>query len=119
MSIQKGKLMLTEEEKNESRRIFKECSALFIALGDETRQNLVLEITEHYEKGIDVASLTAKTNLSRPAVSHHLKVMKDSGLLEANKVGTQIFYKLNISDNMEKIKKLINKIEEIGLRENF
>ena len=62
--------------------MFNSCSPLFIALGDEVRQKLVLDIVDAGAEGINVKNLSAKSRLSRPAISHHLKVLKDSGLIE-------------------------------------
>ncbi len=36
-----------------------------------------------------------KSKISRPAVSHHLKVLKDAGILRSEKVGQEIFYRLD------------------------
>lgn len=86
----------SEREKN--RELFARCSPYFIALGDKIRQDIILKIGEEGENGINVANLTSKMTLSRPAISHHLKVLKDSKLVVSEKVGTQIFYKLNFKE---------------------
>lgn len=39
-----------------------------------------------------MGEITAKTNLSRPAVSHHLRIMKDAGLIKVRKESTMNFY---------------------------
>ncbi|QQP10338.1 winged helix-turn-helix transcriptional regulator [Lysinibacillus agricola] len=60
---------------------FRECSKALAAIGDETRQSIIIALIEgesESEKGIRVGELTKKTNLSRPALSHHLKVLKDA-----------------------------------------
>lgn len=58
---------------------FKQCKDAFIALGDETRQQIVIALLESDGHGIRVGEIT-KTHLSRPAVSHHLKILKIAGL---------------------------------------
>lgn len=72
---------------------FAACSTMLAAIGDETRQYLILEMIKMgHCGGVRVGEITAKTNLSRPAVSHHLKIMKDAGLVKVRKEGTKNFY---------------------------
>ena len=72
-----------------------------------------MDIAEAGKEGINVSNLSAKSKLSRPAISHHLKVLKDSGLIKPLKVGTQIFYQLNLSENFKTVSELINSMENI------
>lgn len=74
-------------------RDFAACSRMLAAIGDETRQHLILEMMKMGRcSGVRVGEITEKTNLSRPAVSHHLKIMKDAGLVKVRKEGTMNFY---------------------------
>ena len=94
--------------------MFNSCSPLFIALGDKVRQKLLLDILDAGSEGINVKNLSAKSRLSRPAISHHLKVLKDSGLIEPEKVGTQIFYRIDLGVGyMNNIVELINTIQRL------
>ena len=105
--------MPTETELQEIYKQFHACAPIFIALGDEIRQKLILDIVDAHETGINVTNLSAKSKLSRPAISHHLKVLKDSGLVKPIKVGTQIFYRINLKKNLESIAALISSVQEI------
>ena len=58
---------------------FNSCVPFFIAMSDEYRQQLIMDIAEAGNDGINVSNLSAKSKLSRPAISHHLKVLKDAG----------------------------------------
>ena len=62
---------------------FRDCREVLIALGDENRLHLLYQmmITEN-PMGIRVGEITKRTNLSRPAVSHHLKLLKDAGVVK-------------------------------------
>lgn len=72
---------------------FLSCSKILTAIGDETRQHLILEMLKIGNcNGVRVCEITAKTNLSRPAVSHHLQIMKDAGLVKVRKEGTKHYY---------------------------
>lgn len=66
---------------------------MLTALGDESRQHLMLAMIKSGNcSGIRAVDIAERTNLSRPAVSHHLQIMKDAGLLKTRKEGTKIFY---------------------------
>ena len=56
---------------------FSASAKILTAIGDETRQHLILEMMKMgHCMGVRVGEITEKTNLSRPAVSHHLQIMK-------------------------------------------
>lgn len=42
--------------------------------------------------GVRVGAITEMTNLSRPAVSHHLSILKDAGLVKLRREGTKNYY---------------------------
>ena len=41
-----------------------------------------------------VCDLTAAFDLSQPTISHHLKILRDAGLVEAERRGTWAYYRL-------------------------
>lgn len=77
---------------------FSECRPIFTALGNECRQLIFIELLKHYG-GMRVGELVELVNLSRPTVSHHLKVLKDAGLVNMYEDGTFNFY--HVSSNLE------------------
>ena len=62
------------------------------ALGDRTRRAIVLCLTEGPKP---VGELATYLPVSRSAVSQHLKVLKDAGLVAERAVGTRRIYRLN------------------------
>ena len=64
------------------------------ALGDRTRRAIVECLAERPRAVGDIA---ARLPVSRPAVSQHLKVLKDAGLVSEQAVGTRRIYRLNPS----------------------
>jgi len=40
----------------------------------------------------NVGDIASQFRLSRPAISHHLKVLKDAGVLDSEKVGQEVYY---------------------------
>lgn len=85
---------MTECER--SRKVLAErllaCQKLILAMGDETRQRIVLALLECEEPGLRVGEITRRTFLSRPAVSHHLKILKDAGVVTMRRAGTRNYY---------------------------
>ncbi|MBR1537143.1 MAG: winged helix-turn-helix transcriptional regulator [Treponema sp.] len=110
--------MIDEQKIEKALSQFKDCSAIFLALGDTTRQKICMDLAAAGLEGINVADLSGKTILSRPAISHHLKVLKDAQIVEPIKKGTQIFYKLKLKDALIPIKALVDIVEEILTEED-
>lgn len=89
---------------------FTSCSKILTAIGDETRQHLILEMMKTGDcNGVRVCEITEKTNLSRPAVSHHLQIMKDAGIVKVRKEGTKNYYYFD--PEMESFEKLISALQ--------
>lgn len=79
--------------KNYMRAIPKEwrnISKVFTALGDEHRQRILLT----FEPGerLNVGQIVAVSTLSRSAVSHHLRILRDAGVLESVKEGKEVYF---------------------------
>lgn len=81
---------------------FKECQKAFVALGDETRHQIIIALLESDTHGIRVGEITKKTYLSRPAVSHHLKILKDAGIINMYRKGTKNYYYVNANETVWK-----------------
>ena len=72
---------------------FQNCQKVLSALGDENRQHLILEMMQMGNcSGVRVGAITQRTNLSRPAVSHHLRILKDAGIIRMRREGTKNYY---------------------------
>lgn len=86
------------------------CRRILSAIGDPNRQHLVLEMLEIGNvNGMRVGEIVEKTHLSRPAVSHHLKVLKDVGIVRMRKEGTKNFYYFD--SHTDAMKQLIDMLE--------
>lgn len=69
------------------------CQKILVAIGDESRQHIILEMLTIGDcSGARVGQIAEKTSLSRPAVSHHLQILKDAGIVKMRKEGTKNFY---------------------------
>jgi len=88
---------------------FKDCIPVFSVLTDENRQKIIVELaTNDY---LNVTQITERLVLSRPAVSHHLKNLKQAGLVAVEKRGTENFYYLTLNESITHMKQLIKLIE--------
>ena len=63
-----------------------------VALGDPTRQRIVLLLSRGR---LNVGELAERFQLSRPAISHHLKVLADAGLLVQERQSRERLYRLD------------------------
>jgi ArsR family transcriptional regulator, arsenate/arsenite/antimonite-responsive transcriptional repressor len=69
-----------------------ELAERFRALADPTRVAIVNRLSGADE--LCVCDLTAAFDLSQPTVSHHLRILRDVGLVRATRRGTWAFYRL-------------------------
>lgn len=67
---------------------------VFLALGEETIQLILLTLLEQELKELRVNEIAQHTYLSRPAVSHHLQILKNTGLLKMRKEGIKNYYSI-------------------------
>lgn len=91
---------------------FRECQEAFHAIGDETRQLIIITLLESDCNGIRVGEITKKTHLSRPAVSHHLKILKKANIISMRREGTKNYYYMSATNNQwDKILQLMRHIK--------
>ena len=106
--------MDSKEESLKLQSEFKDCQKVLTAIGDETRQHLIALMIMEKCSGARVVDIAKKTNLSRPAVSHHMQILKDAGFVHAHKKGTMVYYSLDFNtDAVNKLKALIEHIDAL------
>jgi ArsR family transcriptional regulator len=66
---------------------------LLKALADPVRLRLMSLVASHAGGEACVCDLTGAFDLTQPTISHHLKVLHDSGLLSRDKRGVWVYYK--------------------------
>lgn len=72
-------------------------------LGDEVRQEILLALIESGGTGgIRVGEIQKKSHVSRSAVSHHLKVLLDAGIISVRHEGTKNYYYIDFNDTTVK-----------------
>jgi len=74
-------------------REWRNLSRVFSALGDEHRQRILLT----FEPGerLNVGQIVEVSTLSRTTVSHHLKVLREAGILQSEKIGKEVWFWLD------------------------
>jgi len=78
---------LTEDQSTELARVFK-------ALGDPVRLRLLSLIASHAGGEACVCDLTDAFDLTGPTISHHLKVLREAGVIDGERRGTWIYYRV-------------------------
>ena len=68
-------------------------AAVFVALGDEHRQRILLT----FEPGerLNVGQIAEVSTLARSTVSHHLKILRQAGVLDSEKIGKEVYFWVN------------------------
>lgn len=91
---------------------FKKNQKVLIAIGNETRQAILITLIQGQQNpGMRVGEIREKSHLSRPAVSHHLKILKEAGIVSVLKKGTLNYYKLSTLSKLQELRKLVQEIE--------
>ena len=69
-------------------------AAMFKALGDPVRLRLLSMIASAGGGEVCVCDLTGEFDLTGPTISHHLKVLREAGLVDSDRRGTWVYYRL-------------------------
>src|SRR3954469_11005114 len=72
-------------------------ASLLKALADPVRLRLMSLVASHADGEACVCDLTGAFELSQPTISHHLKVLHELGLLDRDKRGVWVYYRINAS----------------------
>jgi ArsR family transcriptional regulator len=81
---------------------------MFKALGDPIRLRLLSRITSAASGEICVCDLTGEDfHVSGPTISHHLRVLREAGLVEGERRGTWVYYR-PVAANLKQLAELLN-----------
>lgn len=61
-------------------------------LGDSSRLSIVIYLIN---QKANVGEITSHLKMSQPAISHHLRLLKDAKIVKAEKKGKQVYYSLD------------------------
>lgn len=92
---------------------FRNCRNAFTAIGDDTRQLILIVLLESELSGIRVGEIAEKTHLTRPSVSHHLQILKEAGIVAVRREGTRNYYYLSLEEtHWREVADLVNLVCE-------
>lgn len=69
-----------------------ELATAFKAIGDPVRLQLLSMIASHAGGEVCVCDLTPAFDLTGPTISHHLRVLREAGLIDHQRRGTWVYY---------------------------
>ena len=88
-------------------------SRLLAATSDPVRLDIIFLLDKH--DLLNVGEITSHFRLSRPGISHHLRVLKDAGVVQSEKSGQEIYYWLDRKRVVAGLRALADKIERTYL----
>ena len=92
---------------------------VFAALGDETRQRIFVTLLQNETVGMRVPEITEQTHLSRHAVSHHLRILRDAGLIGMHRAGTRNYYYVDANESCwGGLRRLVELVDETAVQAN-
>ena len=89
--------------------ILNDCIPMFEALKDPTRQQIIVHLLQRGPQTVGEISQTSP--LSRTAVSHHVKLLEQAGLLSTTKVATQRICQVRTDEALGMLKGLVVALE--------
>ncbi|MDE5833376.1 MAG: metalloregulator ArsR/SmtB family transcription factor [Desulfovibrio sp.] len=90
--------------------ILRQCAPIFVILQDERRQELLERLFQNGE--LTVNALAEKMTISRTAVSHHLKLLKQTGVIAVRKAGREKYCRLSLAGSVELLRSLLASLED-------
>lgn len=82
---------------------YKKACPIMTVLGDEVRQEIFLILIQTGGRGgIRVGDIQKMGHISRSAVSHHLKIMLDAGIISRRREGTKNYYYIDFKSTTVK-----------------
>lgn len=90
---------------------FEKVSETFQLISDPTRLR-ILWLLCHCEECVNNIGIAVK--MSAPAVSHHLRILKQSGLIESRRDGKEMYYKLSQTPEAALLHKAVDDIFDIN-----
>lgn len=98
------------------KQIFRDNQALFVALGDLSRQKILLLMADTAR--LSVGEIAALMDITRPTVSHHIKVLRDANLVIEQRVGVRRYYYPSFRDHIGTMKQLVTLLEQLQSEED-
>lgn len=89
---------------------FSSVSDIFKQLSDPTRVRIFWLLSHQEECVINIAAML---DMSSPAISHHLRSLTDSGLLESRRIGKEVYYRAADTVQIRLLHEIVEQVMEI------
>lgn len=96
--------------------VFDKSAGMLALLSDATRIKIIWLLC-HTEDC--VANIAAAVNMSSPAVSHHLRVLKQAGLIAYRKSGKEAYYTLADTEEARLVHHIVDVIFDLNCKERY
>lgn len=93
---------------DEVRKVARDCSQIFLALGDHHRQDILILLETNGP--MNVLEITDNMSLSRPTVSHHLKILRSAGLVSLERKSRENIYRAEWDEAHKKLLAFMTKV---------
>jgi len=90
---------------------FRKIAEIFKQLGDTTRIRIFFLLCHREEC---VINISAMLDMSSPAVSHHLRPLRDSGLIISRREGKEVYYRAADTPQSQLLHQMIEQVMEIA-----
>jgi len=84
-------------------------AVLFAALADPTRLAILGLLWDSLDEEVCVCDITASFKVSQPTISHHLKTLRDAGLIHGDKRGKWVYYSI-VQSQREQVQTIFERI---------
>lgn len=90
---------------------FQNIADIFRQLGDPNRVRIFWLLCHCEECVVNIAAMV---DMSSPAVSHHLRVLKDSGLLSSRREGREVYYRASDAAQSRLLHEMIEQVMDVA-----
>ena len=90
--------------------LMRQCIPIFTVLSDENCHKILQLLLENGK--MNVNDITEHLHSSRPAVSHHLKIMLQAHAISVEQIGKERFYSIAMADAITQLKQLTDLMEK-------
>jgi ArsR family transcriptional regulator len=98
-------------------KLLHEAANIFTLLSDESRLRIVLYLMRNNE--LNVSEICRQLGQTQPAVSHHLALLRVSGVIEARRSGKNIYYTVRTEMFNDLLARLLSSLGEMPKKMAF
>ncbi|MFB9769942.1 ArsR/SmtB family transcription factor [Lactiplantibacillus modestisalitolerans] len=84
-----------------------ESATLINIFAEKIRRQIIIALGNS-DDGLNVTDITAMVNISRPAVSHHLRLMREAGVIDMRSNGVEHIYYLTLTTPLQQLLSTFN-----------